>query len=86
MELFCIAGTCSLAPHILLEEIGEPFRQFGSPYARKKGGTGLGVSLAKALVEIHGGTLKYESELGAGTTATLILPADRVVRPDAAAN
>ena len=25
MELFCIAGTCSLAPHILLEEIGEPF-------------------------------------------------------------
>lgn len=69
-----------------LEEIGEPFRQFGSPYARKKGGTGLGVSLAKALAEIHGGTLKYESELGAGTTATLILPADRVVRPDAAAN
>ena len=25
MELFCIAGTCSLAPHILLEETGEPF-------------------------------------------------------------
>ena len=25
MELFCISGTCSLAPHILLEEIGEPF-------------------------------------------------------------
>ena len=44
-------------------------------------GTGLGLPLAKALAELHGGTLDLQSELGRGTTVTLRLPAYRIVAP-----
>jgi signal transduction histidine kinase len=49
-------------------------------------GTGLGLPLAKALAELHRGTLDLQSELGKGTTVTLRLPASRILaRPAAAA-
>ena len=47
-------------------------------------GTGLGLPLAKALAELHGGTLDLQSEEGKGTTATLRLPAHRMLRKPAA--
>lgn len=47
-------------------------------------GTGLGLPLAKALAELHGGTLDLQSELGEGTTVTLRLPAYRIVAEPAA--
>jgi len=40
-----------------------------------------GLRLTKSLVELHGGSLELESKLGAGTTATVVLPARRIVRP-----
>lgn len=43
-------------------------------YTTKKKGSGLGVSLSKEIMELHGGTLEYESTLGKGTTARMILP------------
>jgi signal transduction histidine kinase len=49
--------------------------------AGRRGGTGLGLSLAKALVELHGGSLHLDSRLGAGTMATVRLPPDRLLRP-----
>ncbi|WP_299617185.1 sensor histidine kinase KdpD, partial [Pelagibius sp.] len=49
-------------------------------------GTGLGLPLAKALSELHGGTLDLQSELGEGTTVTLRLPAHRIVARSAAEN
>ena len=45
--------------------------------ARRYEGTGLGLSLSKAIAELHGGRLELESELGRGTTVRLILPAER---------
>ena len=57
----------------------EPFRQIASPLARNHEGTGLGLSLAKALIEGHGGRLELESALNHGTTARLVLPAERCV-------
>ncbi|MDR3448258.1 MAG: ATP-binding protein [Alphaproteobacteria bacterium] len=55
-----------------------PFGQIESALSRKHQGTGLGLPLTKALVELHGGTLTLESELGVGTTVKLIFPAERV--------
>jgi signal transduction histidine kinase len=68
-----------------LRLLGEPFRQFGKAQARNQSGTGLGVSLAKALAEMHGARLDYASMPGEGTTATLVLPARRVIRTVAGA-
>jgi signal transduction histidine kinase len=57
----------------------EPFGQIDSTISRKYEGTGLGLPLAKRLVELHGGTLTVESALGVGTTVTIMLPRERVV-------
>jgi len=58
----------------------EPFRQVASPFARHAEGTGLGLALVKSLIECHDGRLEIESALNRGTTARLILPAERTVR------
>jgi PAS domain S-box-containing protein len=56
-----------------------PFQQIDSAPNRKYEGTGLGLSLSKALVEMHGGSLGLESEIGVGTTVTVRFPRERVV-------
>jgi PAS domain S-box-containing protein len=59
----------------------EPFRQIEPQIHRRHEGVGLGLALTKALVERHGGRLELVSELGAGTIATIHLPAERIVPP-----
>jgi len=61
-----------------LEKVMAPFGQVDSGLNRKFEGTGLGLPLTKAFVEMHGGRFLLESELGAGTTASAILPAHRI--------
>ena len=58
----------------------EPFRQIDSALNRRYEGTGLGLPLARTLVELHGGTLNISSAPGQGTTVTVALPATRVIR------
>ncbi len=68
---------------IALEDIPKalaPFQQIDGALNRKYEGTGLGLPLAKALVEMHGGSLDLQSEVGVGTTITVRLPAERIVR------
>jgi signal transduction histidine kinase len=54
--------------------IFEEFRQVGSDYEHKSEGTGLGLTLAKKFVELHGGKIWVESEVGKGSTFTFSLP------------
>ncbi len=63
----------------------EPFSRIESAYSRSHDGTGLGLPLAKLMVEMHGGTLDLTSELGAGTEATITLPASLAVQEPAPA-
>lgn len=58
----------------------EPFRQIEQDLSRRYDGSGLGLPLAKQLVELHGGELAIMSEPGKGTTVSVSLPASRVIR------
>jgi signal transduction histidine kinase len=55
-------------------KIFEEFRQVGSDSTHKTEGTGLGLTLAKKFVELHGGKIWVESEVGKGSTFTFTLP------------
>ena len=63
-----------------IERAMAPFSQVETGLARRYDGTGLGLPLSKALAELHGGSLTLESEPGIGTTVTVRLPRDRVLR------
>ncbi|MBI2153232.1 MAG: GAF domain-containing protein [Candidatus Rokubacteria bacterium] len=54
--------------------IFEEFRQVGGDDARKREGTGLGLTLAKKFIEMHGGRIWVKSEVGRGSTFTFTLP------------
>ncbi len=58
-----------------LPRIGRRFEQVDNALTRKGEGTGLGLALSRALVELHGGTLEIESAIGKGTTVSVWLPA-----------
>jgi PAS domain S-box-containing protein len=62
-----------------------PFGQIDSRLARKYQGTGLGLPLAKSMIELHGGRLEIASTLGVGTKATAWFPAERILFPAAMA-
>ncbi len=57
-----------------LAHLGTPFYQAHSADVAGKEGTGLGLALTKALVELHGGRMLIESELGVGTTVMALFP------------
>ena len=60
-----------------------PFGQVDSTLNRRYRGTGRGLPLVKSMMELHG--VELESEVGAGTTAVVHFPGDRVLRPGVSA-
>ncbi len=57
-----------------IKKLGNPFFQADSGYDRRHEGTGLGLSVVKGLVKLHGGVLNIQSELEVGTTVTIRVP------------
>jgi signal transduction histidine kinase len=66
------------------EDLGrvlEAFEQVDNSLSRRHEGTGLGLPLVKAMMELHGGALELKSTLGVGTEATIVFPPDRLRPP-----
>ncbi len=64
-----------------VDRIFEPFCQGTAELWRDRGGSGLGLSISKQFVELHGGRMWVESELGAGTTVYFDLPVSPALGP-----
>jgi signal transduction histidine kinase len=62
-----------------LDRVLKPFEQVDSSLSRQHQGTGLGLPLVKAIMEMHGGWLALSSELGVGTAVTVVFPPDRAI-------
>jgi signal transduction histidine kinase len=82
---FAVADTgIGIAPEDI-ERVMARFVQLKAAGARRSGGSGIGLPLARELVELHGGRLVLSSEQGKGTCAEVILPFARVLAPPRAA-
>ena len=78
--VFQIADTgIGIAPDDIPKALSQ-FGQVDSNLNRKYAGTGLGLPLTMALVELHGGYLDLQSQVGVGTTVTVRFPAARIVQ------
>jgi signal transduction histidine kinase len=62
-----------------LDRVLKPFEQVDSSFSRQHQGTGLGLPLVKAIMELHGGRLRLKSALGSGTSVTVVFPPERAV-------
>ena len=75
LELDVIDTGIGITPEDL-SVIFEPFRQIESPLTRQHGGTGLGLYIAKRLLELLGGKITVESTIGCGSVFRVWIPAD----------
>jgi len=57
-----------------IARVFERFTQIDSSSTRNQGGTGLGLAITRDLIELHGGTIKVQSQLGKGTSFTFTIP------------
>jgi len=77
--LSVIDSGIGIAPENIETALSD-FGQVDGSLTRKYDGSGLGLPLSKKLAELHGGELVIESELGAGTTVTVMFPSERTIR------
>ena len=66
-------------PEADIAKLGKPFEQVENQFSKSHQGSGLGLAISRALVELHGGTLRITSRDGQGTTVTCTLPVRPVI-------
>jgi PAS domain S-box-containing protein len=66
-------------PEAELSQVQEPFARASNSHTAGESGTGLGLAIVRTLVELHGGTLSIESDVGCGTCVRVRVPATRVL-------
>lgn len=76
MVVFEVMDSGRGIPKIDQEVIFEKFRQVDSSSTRQEEGTGLGLVISKKLVELHGGKISVESELGKGSKLMFMIPVE----------
>jgi signal transduction histidine kinase len=74
-----VADTGIGIPEEDLDRVMKPFEQVDSSLSRQHQGTGLGLPLVKAIMEMHGGRMRLKSTLGAGTAVTVVFPPERAI-------
>jgi PAS domain S-box-containing protein len=74
MALFSVADHGRGVPDDMREAIFERFGQVDTSDSREKGGTGLGLPIARSIVEQHGGSIWVDSHVGRGSTFWFTLP------------
>jgi signal transduction histidine kinase len=87
-ESGCVFQIADTGIGIAPEDIPKALSRFGqvdSDLNRRFEGVGLGLPLAKAFAEMHGGSLDLQSKVDVGTTVTIRFPADRIVAPTSSA-
>ncbi len=79
----CVLQITDTGTGMTLEDIPKAmirFAQVDGHVVRKFAGLGLGLPLAKSLIELHSGSLDLQSQVGIGTTVTVRFPAERIVK------
>jgi len=71
-----VSDTGEGIPEEDLPHVWERFHKVDKSRSRNKGGTGLGLAIVKQIVELHGGSVGVESELGVGTSFRFSIPRD----------
>jgi two-component system cell cycle sensor histidine kinase PleC len=97
IRCFCELGGVAIVvsdtgvgiPKDKLQVVTLPFEQVSSEFTRNHEGSGLGLAITKDLIELHGGTLEIDSDIGVGTIVTVLLPdkvpESKTARPEEAA-
>ena len=75
-----MTDTGSGIPSEVLPRVMDRFVRGDASRARSTGGAGLGLAIARSIVEAHGGVMTIDSEPGLGTTATIDLPLPSLLR------
>jgi len=82
MIVVSVTDTGSGVDHTTAGRLFQPFQQADPSLRRRHGGTGLGLAISKRFIEMHGGKIWLESELGRGTTVSFSLPVHRPSREE----
>ncbi|MBZ0305948.1 MAG: GAF domain-containing protein, partial [Anaerolineae bacterium] len=80
VTLFKVVDTGMGIPPDKLDLIFERFRQADQSSTRRAGGTGLGLAITRQLIEMHGGKIWVESEVGKGSTFAFNIPVNLTPR------